>query len=142
MAEILEDVRPQLPRLREVVDLTDWSEFLASSVGSSPFPPVDPRSTAQLQYTSGSTGLPKGALLHHQGITNSARFLGARMGMTPEDVWLNFMPLSYVAGSAIGAMVALAAGATQVLCDFAPAAVLGLIEGERCSALIGGRPCT
>jgi acyl-CoA synthetase (AMP-forming)/AMP-acid ligase II len=62
--------------------------------------------------------------------------------VTAEDVWLNFMPLSHVAGSAIGAMVALAAGATQVLCDLAPAAVLGLIERERCSALIGGRPCT
>jgi fatty-acyl-CoA synthase len=138
MAEILEEVRPQLPQMREVVNLTDWPGFLASSAGSSALPSVDPRSAAQVQYTSGSTGLPKGALLHHQGITNSARFLGARMGVTGEDVWLNFMPLSYVAGSAIGAMVALAAGATQVLCDFEPAAVLGLIEGERCSALIGG----
>jgi hypothetical protein len=45
-------------------------------------------------------------------------------------------------GIDVGAMVALVAGATQVLCDFEPAAVLGLIEGERCSVLIGGRPCT
>ena len=138
MLRLVEELRPRLPLLREVVDLTDWPAFVSSSTGSSSLPSVDTRCTAQIQSTSGSTGLPRGALLHHQGITNSARFLAHRMDLSPGDVWLNFMPLSYVAGSAIGAMAALAATATQVLCDFDPATVLGLVEAERCSAMLGG----
>jgi fatty-acyl-CoA synthase len=138
MSRIIHELRPQLPRLREVLELTDWSGFVASSAGLVPLPPVDPRAPAQVMYTSGSTGWPKGAVLHHQGITNSARFLAERMQVTSADVWLNFMPLSYVAGSAIGAMAAIAAGATQVLCDFEPAGVLGLIEAEGCTTALAG----
>jgi fatty-acyl-CoA synthase len=82
--------------------------------------------------------LPKGAVLHHRGITNASRFVAAGMGVGPGDVWLNFMPLSYVAGCSIAGLAALQAGATQVLTDFEPAAVLRLISAERCSALLGG----
>jgi fatty-acyl-CoA synthase len=138
MATLIDELRPHLPRLREVLELTDWPAFVASSAGAGSLPPVATRAAALVMYTSGSTGWPKGAMLHHQGITNSARFLAERMRVTSDDVWLNFMPLSYVAGSAIGAISALAAGATQVLCDFDPAAVLGLIEGERCTTALAG----
>jgi fatty-acyl-CoA synthase len=138
MTAILDDVRPGLPSLRETVLLTEWTGFLASGNRREPLPPVDPRAPAQILYTSGSTGLPKGAVLHHLGITNSARFVAGRMGVGPGDVWLNFMPLSYVAGSAIGTMAALSAGATQVLCDFEPSLALSLVQSERCSALIAG----
>jgi acyl-CoA synthetase (AMP-forming)/AMP-acid ligase II len=133
MAATAEEVRSQLLALREVVSFSDWPAFLASGTDETALPSVDPRSTAQVLYTSGSTGLPKGALVHHHGITNSARLLAQRMGVTAEDVWLNFMPLSYIAGNSIAALGALAAGATQVLCDFDPGAVAALIEAERCS---------
>jgi fatty-acyl-CoA synthase len=138
MAGAVASLRPHLPNLREIVDLSEWDRFLASGASSSPLPVVDPRAPAQVLYTSGSTGWPKGAVLHHQGITNSARFLAHRMGVSSDDVWLNFLPLSYVAGNAISAMAALAVGATQVLCDFEPATVLRMIEAERCTVALGG----
>jgi fatty-acyl-CoA synthase len=137
MAEILDDARGSVPGLREVVDLTRWDAFLDARSDAT-CPRVEPRDTALIQYTSGSTGLPKGALLHHLGITNSARFTADRMGVGPGDVWLNCMPLSYVAGNSIGALAALGVGATQVLCDFQPSAVLQLIETQRCTALLAG----
>ena len=138
MATIAEEVRPELLALREVVSFGEWPRFLTSGTGETSLPSIVPRSTAQVLYTSGSTGLPKGAMVHHHGITNSARLLVQRMGVTSEDVWLNFMPLSYIAGNSIAALGALAAGATQVLCDFDPGAVAGLIEAERCSVMIAG----
>jgi fatty-acyl-CoA synthase len=137
MAQTVKDVRADLVALREVVDLTSWAEFLDSADGES-MPAVGTQDPAQIMYTSGSTGLPKGAVLHHQGITNASRFVAERMGVGPGDVWLNFMPLSYVAGSSISALAALASGAAQVLCDFEPAGVLARIEAERCTAFVAG----
>ena len=48
---------------------------------STPLPEVSPTDPVQIQYTSGTTGLPKGALLHHRGIINNARFIAERCGM-------------------------------------------------------------
>jgi fatty-acyl-CoA synthase len=138
MAGIVARTRPELPALREIVDLTRWSEFLSTGSSGEPLPSVAPTDPAQLMFTSGSTGLPKGAVLHHRGITNASRFVAEGMGAGTDDVWLNFMPLSYVAGSSIAALAALQAGATHVLTDFEPAAVLRLIAAERCSVMIAG----
>lgn len=138
MGSIVEDVRSTLPSLRDVVDLTRWDAFAASGSASQRLPTVRASDPAQVLYTSGSTGFPKGAVLHHLGITNGSRFVARRMGLAPGDVWLNCLPLSYAAGSAIGALAALGAHATQVLCDFDPVRVLALIESERCTSLIAG----
>jgi fatty-acyl-CoA synthase len=138
MAGVAAQVDRDLPALREIIDLTCWSEILSAGSSNEPLPFVAPSDPAQLMFTSGSTGLPKGALLHHHGITNASRFVAAGMGVGAGDVWLNFMPLSYVAGSSIAALAALQAGATQVLTDFEPAVVLRLVATEGCSAMLAG----
>jgi fatty-acyl-CoA synthase len=58
---LLEEVRPELPALRERVLFTDWASFCASGSPTQPLPTVDPGDAAQIQYTSGTTGFPKGA---------------------------------------------------------------------------------
>jgi fatty-acyl-CoA synthase len=138
MAKVAAEVRHELPAVREVVDLTRSSEFLTTGSTTDPLPRVAPSDAAQLMFTSGSTGFPKGAILHHRGITNASRFVAAGLGAGAGDVWLNFMPLSYVAGSSIAALASLQAGATHVLTDFEPAAVLRLISRERCSVTLAG----
>jgi fatty-acyl-CoA synthase len=77
MAAFLDQVRPTLPDLREVVSFSEWQSFLHSASASTtdPLPDVQPDDPAQIQYTPGTTGFPKGALLHHRGITNNARFI-------------------------------------------------------------------
>jgi fatty-acyl-CoA synthase len=136
MAAFVAETRPQLPELRECISLREWDAFRTSSV-SGPLPTVFPEEIAQIQYTSGTTGFPKGALLHHYGITNNARYVAERNGVERGAVWLNQMPLFHVAGSQINALGAIWARARQVLCNFEPALVLRLIEEERIELMLG-----
>ena len=80
MAQFLDEVRPDVPSLREVVYFTDWDNFLATAPDQAVLPEVTPDDIVQIQYTSGTTGFPKGAELHHRGLTNNARFWVERIG--------------------------------------------------------------
>ena len=132
MAASLVQVRPNLPSLREVILLPDWPAFLASGSLDQQLPAVSPDDAAQIQYTSGTTGFPKGALLHHRGIVNNARFCAQRLGVTLGDVWLNPMPLFHTAGCVLNVLGAVQSRAMQIpVVAFEPGLVLELIERER-----------
>jgi fatty-acyl-CoA synthase len=138
MAAYLEEVRAELPALREAILFTRWKEFLASGSPLEKLPDVAPTDSAQIQYTSGTTGFPKGALLHHRGITNNSRFFAERMRMGPGDVYVNPMPLFHTAGCVMGVLGCLQSGTTHVpVPAFDPAAVLELIESEGGTVLLG-----
>jgi fatty-acyl-CoA synthase len=123
-------VRPRMPDLREVVSFSEWQSFLGGT-STGPLPDVRPNDAAQIEYTSGTTGFPKGVLLHHRGITNNARFLAQRLAAQPGETWLNPMPLFHAAAWLINLLGALQTHSTQVLCPFDPALLLALIEHER-----------
>jgi len=101
MAAFLAEVRPDVPSLWEVVLFTDWDDFLGSGPPEAVLPEVRPGDVAQIQYTSGTTGFPKGAELHHRGLTNNARFYAERIGLQPGEVYVNPMPLFHTAGCAM-----------------------------------------
>lgn len=133
-------VRPGLPLLRDVIPLTEWSAFIASGNPAQALPAVTPDDVAQIQYTSGTTGFPKGALLHHRGLINNARLYARRLGAIPGDVWLNIMPLFHTAGCVMQTLGPLTTGGMQVLPPgFDPGLTLALIEAERVT-LTGGAP--
>src|ERR671933_1446567 len=138
LAATLEQVRAGLPELREVVLFTDWAAFRASGSSSQRLPEVRPEDAAQIQYTSGTTGFPKGAVLHHRGITNNARFWAQRQGIGDGDVLVNPMPLFHTAGCMMLTLGAVQALATQVLPpSFEPGLQLALIESERGTVFMG-----
>ncbi|GAA0823488.1 AMP-binding protein [Streptosporangium amethystogenes subsp. fukuiense] len=138
LAGILAKVRPDLPGLREVVSFADWDRFLSAGRPDTPLPRVAPGSAAQVQYTSGTTGTPKGAVLHHRGIVNNARLYAERCRLTPGGVQVSPMPLFHTAGCVVSVLGALAVRGTLVLPSaFDPALMLHLVESERADTLIG-----
>ena len=140
MGKFLDEVRPDLPALREVVYLTDWAEFLATAPAQAALPDVQPDDIAQIQYTSGTTGFPKGAELHHRGLTNNARFYAERIALQPGEVYVNPMPLFHTAGCGMGVLGAVQSLAVDVpVLAFDPALVLELLEAER-AVMFGGVP--
>ena len=140
MLKFLDEIRADVPTLREVVLFTEWDAFLAGAPADAALPEVHPDDLAQIQYTSGTTGSPKGAELHHRGLTNNARFFTERIGLTAGDVYVNPMPLFHTAGCAMGVLGGVAQGAVQIpIRAFDPAAVLDVCERERASVL-GGVP--
>ena len=138
MTQILAEVRPALPELREVVPLDDWATFVGSADPDIALPSVNPLDDAQIQYTSGTTGFPKGVLLHHHGLVNNARLVAQRWAAGPGDVLVWPLPLFHTAGAGVGVLGALAARATLVfLTQFDPALHLELIESEQ-ATITGG----
>jgi fatty-acyl-CoA synthase len=141
MARSLESVRAGLPDLREAILFTEWQGFLASAgSGEQSLPEVRPGDAAALLYTSGTTGFPKGAVLHHRGMINDARLIAQRWGVVEGDVSVNPMPLFHAGGCVMASLGAVATRGTYVpVLAFDPALVLELIETEQ-AAFSGGVP--
>jgi fatty-acyl-CoA synthase len=92
---------------------------------------------AQLVYTSGTTGAPKGALLTHRGMTNAARFGAVRFGMKPGDVYVQTMPLFHVGGQVVSFQLCQLSATAVLVPAFEPGLVLELIESESATLTCG-----
>jgi fatty-acyl-CoA synthase len=131
LLENLSKVKEELPALREVISLADWDAFLAAAGSATPLPEMRPGDAAQIQYTSGTTGFPKGAQLTHRGLANNARLYAHVIGAGPADIWVNPMPLFHTAGCGLGTLGPLQAGGTQILPpSFDAERMLALLEAE------------
>ncbi len=138
MLEIAARAADGLDELREVVDLTDRAALFRVDGAAATLPEVAPGDAAQIQYTSGTTGFPKGAVLGHRGLVNNARFYAGRCGTTSGSVWINPMPMFHTAGCGMVTLGCLQAGCTMVLIGmFDPAAVLRRIEAEGATHILG-----
>jgi fatty-acyl-CoA synthase len=99
---------------------------------------VDCHDVANMQYTSGTTGFPKGVMLTHHNIVNNGYFTGEGMAYTPSDKLCCCVPLFHCFGVVLATMACLTHGTTQVMVErFDPLVVLASIHKERCTALYG-----
>jgi fatty-acyl-CoA synthase len=136
LTDMIERIRPALPELREVISLNEWSAFLGTGFGGV-LPKVTADHVAQIQFTSGTTGRPKGAMLTHRGLTNNGRFYARTIGAGPADVWLNPMPMFHTAGCGLATLGALQTGGRQILAPSAePGLLLDLIESQRATLML------
>jgi fatty-acyl-CoA synthase len=131
MYDIAAAVQAELPGLREVVCFDEWDEFVASGDPAAPLPAVSATSPAQIQYTSGTTGTPKGAMIPHRGIVNDPGQSAVRAGGTEGCVWLAVLPMFHVGGCVLAGMGTLSLAGTLVpLLNFEAGLALQLIEEE------------
>jgi fatty-acyl-CoA synthase len=150
---MLEEVRPALPGLREVIVLgeasepwaTPWDGFLARAEEVSPDAlrergaTLDVDDPINIQYTSGTTGMPKGATLSHHNILNNGFFVGEREHLGPEDRICVPVPFYHCFGMVLGNLAALTHGSCIVIPgeSFDAGACLASVQAERCTALYG-----
>jgi fatty-acyl-CoA synthase len=150
--DILESVRPALPDLRSVVllgqeegDLLGWDALLdrgdavAIDLLRRREAELDFDDPINIQYTSGTTGFPKGATLSHHNILNNGFFVGVGCGYTAADRICVPVPLYHCFGMVMGNLAALTHGAAVVYPGeaFDPVDTLAAIEAEQCTSLYG-----
>src|SRR5262245_21541044 len=143
---ILGEVRVRCPQLRDtlVID-ADWETLLAAGRGVAEADLLAIESKLQfddpinIQYTSGTTGAPKGATLSHHNILNNAFFVGERLGYTQGDRVCVPVPFYHCFGMVIGNLCCTCRGACVVVPAeaFDPLAVLEAVQAERCTSLYG-----
>ncbi len=141
------------PKLRRVVSIKNtsrpgmwsWRDFILD--GDSVHPSLIPRLAAEVQagdiasvqYTSGTTGFPKGAMLTHRNLLMNAFYVGQRQSFSERDRLCIPVPLYHCFGCVLGTLVCVVYGAAMVFPSegFDPLAALQAIEAERCTALYG-----
>ncbi|MDR0443596.1 MAG: AMP-binding protein [Treponema sp.] len=99
---------------------------------------LDTNDVVNMQYTSGTTGFPKGVMLTHRNILNNGFGIGENMNFTEKDIVCLPVPLFHCFGLVLGMMAILTHGATAALLEwFDPLLVLATIQKEKCTASYG-----
>jgi fatty-acyl-CoA synthase len=136
MGEIAARVAAEIPALREVIDMSDETAFYGGAPAE--LPEVATNDPVQIQYTSGTTGFPKGVVLSHRNLANNARLFTRAVGIRAGERALGLTPLFHTIGCSMGVLGALQVGGAYVpLLAFEPNAALDLIERERIAWTIG-----
>jgi fatty-acyl-CoA synthase len=139
LAAIVKEVQGQLDHLRKAINVADLATLQAEGDPDQVLPVQDPGDVMQIQYTSGTTGFPKGACLHHRGVINAAHFIVERAAFPKGGVWLNSMPMFHIGGAVVSEIGTFSRQGTFVLMrSFDPALFLELIEAEKvnCSLIV------
>ena len=129
MMSVVDELRGDLPELREVFSMDDREAIADEGDPSAELPKVAPTAPFQIQYTSGTTGFPKGAVLHHTGLINNSRYIGERAGVADGDVNVNAMPMYHIGGGSVTSMSILCFRGTFVIAPvFEPGLMIELLE--------------
>jgi fatty-acyl-CoA synthase len=142
---MISEVRPNCPRLTSVllIGRPEWTELVETgraadravldAIALSPDDPIN------IQYTSGTTGFPKGATLSHHNILNNGYFVGELCGYTEQDRVAIPVPFYHCFGMVMGNLGATTHGACVVIPApaFDPKSTLDAVRAERCTSLYG-----
>ncbi len=143
---MIAEVRPRLPALREVISFEDGWAALADAGRAHPAGELAAREASlscddpiNIQYTSGTTGFPKGATLSHRNILNNGYFVGRACRFTEHDRVCIPVPFYHCFGMVMGNLACVALGAAMIIPDeaFDAGRVLETVAAERCTALYG-----
>ncbi|WP_141014599.1 AMP-binding protein [Nocardioides sambongensis] len=145
VTEVVDAGRTAALRRTVYVDTDDWADLIAAGDAvpagavaerAATLRPEDP---INIQYTSGTTGYPKGATLSHRNILNNGFFVTELIGFTEQDRLCIPVPFYHCFGMVMGNLGCVSHGATMVIPGpgFDPATTLAAVRDERCSAVYG-----
>ncbi len=144
---MITEVAGGLPGLRQVIYLgsADWDELMAAGAAAGSAELTEREASLafddpiNVQYTSGTTGFPKGATLSHHNILNNGLFIGEGCGYTSADRVCIPVPFYHCFGMVLGNLACTTHGACIVIPapGFDPAATLAAVQAERCTSLYG-----
>jgi fatty-acyl-CoA synthase len=143
---MVEEVRPRCPGLRVTMVMDDDWQLLLSNAKHVSEGTLEQREASlqfddpiNIQYTSGTTGFPKGATLSHHNVLNNGFFIGEALHYGPEDRVCIPVPFYHCFGMVIGNLACTSHGATMVIPGeaFDALAVLQTVQAERCTSLYG-----
>lgn len=145
-------VSKKLPHFKRVIVMGNnsypgiytWEEFeaFAEEVTDSQleerFQSMDPDEIINIQYTSGTTGFPKGVMLTHLNVVNNGKLIGDTMNLTEKDRLCIPVPFFHCFGCVLGTMAAVTHSTTMVIAEqFEPKRVLQMVQDEKCTGLHG-----
>jgi fatty-acyl-CoA synthase len=141
------------PKLRSVVSITEsarpgmlsWPQFLDRGKDASPAELVSRQNALRaedvvnIQYTSGTTGFPKGAMLSHRNLLMNAYYVGERLAFTSSDRLCIPVPFYHCFGCVMGTLMCAVFGSAMVVPaeSFDPLATLQTIQEEKCTGIYG-----
>ncbi|HXA43091.1 MAG TPA: AMP-binding protein [Candidatus Solibacter sp.] len=143
---LLAEVKANCPDLREALVLEDgWDALLRDGASVSDEQLAEreaslrPEDPINIQYTSGTTGFPKGATLSHRNILNNGFFIGETLAYTDTDRVCIPVPFYHCFGMVLGNLACTTHGATMVVPAeaYEPLAVMETVQAERCTSLYG-----
>jgi fatty-acyl-CoA synthase len=121
-----------IPEVLALCAMTDDADYRARQAA------LDPHDVVNMQYTSGTTGFPKGVMLTHHNVGNNGYWIGANQRFGPADRVCLPVPLFHCFGCVLGVMAAVNHGSTLVILEgFDPVQAMTAVEQERCTALYG-----
>ena len=124
--------------MRRFDELYALAETVPQSVVEEHIAGLTTHEVINMQYTSGTTGFPKGVMLTHHNITNNGQFMGDCMKFTHEDRLMIVVPLFHCFGCVLGVMSCLTHAATMVLMTrYNPEQEMAYLVAERCTAVHG-----
>ncbi|HEX9232231.1 MAG TPA: AMP-binding protein, partial [Jatrophihabitantaceae bacterium] len=146
-AAMIAEVRPSCAELRDVILIgrDEWDSLVAAgrAADNTPLAEIEatltPDDAINIQYTSGTTGFPKGATLSHHNILNNGYFVGELCGYTENDRICIPVPFYHCFGMVMGNLGATSHGACMVIPApaFDPAATLAAVAAQQCTSLYG-----
>ncbi|QIS05225.1 AMP-binding protein [Nocardia brasiliensis] len=142
---MIEQVRPSCPDLEQVLILgtPEWDELARTAIDQDRLAACAAQLSIDdpinIQYTSGTTGFPKGATLSHHNILNNGYFVGELCGYTEQDRICVPVPFYHCFGMVMGNLASTSHAAAVVIPApaFDPVATLAAVESERCTSLYG-----
>ncbi len=145
-------VSKKLPFLKNVVYLGkekipgmfNWDDMLENGKAISDLDletrlaTLEPDDVINMQYTSGTTGFPKGVMLSHTNLIGNAKSMAECMNLTPDDAMCIPVPFFHCFGCVIGTLTCMVAGTTMApVVSFTPVDTLKTVEASKCNALLG-----